>query len=94
MSATTIMLVTFGILILTHWANSEPTISVKLVVEMVFAIIVIAMLDQGRTEPIAKGFSWLFLAAVLLSSKSILSKLSSIGSKTAAPAAKPKTQIV
>lgn len=87
MSATTIMMLTFAILILTHWANNEPTVSVKLVVEMAFAIIFIAMLDQGRTEPIAKGFAWLFLAATLLSSKSILTGLSKIGTK---PASKPK----
>lgn len=78
MSATTIMMIAFGALVLTHWANNEPTLSVKTVVEMIFAIIVIALLDQGQTEPIAKGFAWIFLAAVLLSSKSILNALGKV----------------
>lgn len=83
MTATTIMLVAFGALILTHWANNQPTLSAKLVVEMVFAILVIAFLDQGQTEPIAKGFAWLFLAAVLLSKGSILTALDKV--KTTPP---------
>lgn len=87
MTATTIMLIAFGALILEHWANSEPTVSIKTLLEMVFAIIVIAMLDQGEAEPIAKGFAWLFLVAVLLSNHSILGVLQKAGN---APANQPK----
>jgi hypothetical protein len=43
-----------------RWATGKPAVDVKTLVEGVFAILVIAMLDQGRTEPIAKGFAWLF----------------------------------
>lgn len=76
MSATTVMIVAFGALIASHWANSEPTISEKLIIEMTVAIIFIAFLDGNpETEPVAKGFAWLFLAAVLLSKKSILTAL-------------------
>lgn len=79
MRATTVMLLAIGLLILTHWANNEATVNPKMVVELVFALLVIALLDQGETEPIAKGFAWLFFAAVLLSSKSLLTSLNKAG---------------
>ena len=75
MSATTVFLVAWGALILGHWANNEPTINTKQIIEMGFALLIIAALDQGETEDIAKGFAWLFLAAVLLSNKSVLQAL-------------------
>lgn len=88
MSATVIMLVTFGCLILGHWANNEPTISAKVLGEMVFALLFIAFLDSiPSTQQIARGLAWLFLVATLLGNKSILTGLSKIGSGTA----KPKT---
>ena len=75
MSATVVFAIAWGALILGHWANNKPTINVKQVIEMAFALLVIALLDQGETEPIAKGFAWLFLAAVLLRNDSILTAL-------------------
>ena len=62
MRATTIMLLAIGALVLAHWAHGKPTVSPKMVVELAFALIVIAALDQGDTEPVARGFAWLFLA--------------------------------
>lgn len=70
MRASTMMLVAFGALILGHWANNKPTWNVKLVIEMAFAVIVIALLDQGKTEPVARGFALLFVVAVLLGKNS------------------------
>lgn len=79
MTATMIMAVAFGALILGHWANNEPTLSVKLVIEMAFALAFIAFLEgNAETQPVARGFAWIFLAAVLLGNKSILT---SIGGK-------------
>lgn len=79
MSATTIMLIAFGALILGHWANNEPTLSVKVVVEMIFAVVFIAFLEGiPSTQGVAQGFAWLFLAAVLLSNKSILTGLAKV----------------
>jgi hypothetical protein len=75
MRATTVMLLAIGALILAHWANNKKTVNPKMVIELTFALIVIAALDQGKTEPVAKGFSWLFLVAVLLSNESILTSL-------------------
>lgn len=89
MSATTIMLIAFGALILGHWANSEPTLSVKTLVEMLFAILLIAFLEGiPSLAGIASGLAWLFLAAVLLSNKSILTGLAkTTGTGTAPPKA-------
>ena len=82
------MLIAFGLLIIAHWANSESTVTAKLVVEMVFAILLVAFLDQGSTEPIAKGLAWIFLVAVLLSKNSPLTALAKVTSTgTAAKAA-------
>lgn len=75
MSATVVFAIAWGALLLGHWANNKPTTSTKQVLEMAFALVVIALLDQGETEPVAKGLAWLFLAAVLLRSDSILTAL-------------------
>lgn len=67
--------IAWGALLLGHWANNQPTTGARQVLEMTFALLLIALLDQGETQPIAKGFAWLFLAAVLLRSDSILAAL-------------------
>lgn len=78
-----IMLFAFGALILAHWANNEPTLSVKVIIEMAVATLFIAFLESSpETAPVAQGLAWIFLAATLLSSKSILTGLSKVtGSK-------------
>lgn len=45
-----------------RWATNQPAVTLPIVLSGLFAIFVIAMLDQGRTEPVARGFAWLFLA--------------------------------
>jgi hypothetical protein len=78
-SATTIMLTAFALLILGHWANNEPAVSAKTIVELVFVLFFIAFLENiPATQGIAQGFAWLFLAAVLLSGKSILTGLAKV----------------
>lgn len=86
MSATVVFAIAWGALILSHWSNNKPTINVKQVLEMGFALLVIALLDQGETEPVAKGFAWLFLAAVLLRNDSILTALAKRTGTGTAPA--------
>ena len=76
----------WGALILGHWAHNKPAISSRQVIEMAFALLVIALLDHGETEPVAKGFAWLFLAAVLLRSDSILTALAKRTGTGTAPA--------
>jgi hypothetical protein len=87
MNATTVMLIAFGALIVGHWTHNQPTISRKTIVEMSFALLIIAILDgMEQTEPIAKGFAWLFLAAVLLRNDSVLTGLAkTTGTGTGAP---------
>jgi hypothetical protein len=47
--------------IIARWTRNEPAVTLPAVLSGVFAIFVIAILDQGRTAEIAKGFAWLFL---------------------------------
>lgn len=76
MNGTTIMLIAWGALIVGHWSNNEPTINRTEVIEMAFALLVIAVLDSiPAARPLAQGFAWLFLAAVLLRSDSVLTGL-------------------
>lgn len=84
MRAATIMALAVGVYIVHRWATPGKTaIDGKTVVEGAFAILVIAALDQGQTEPVAKGFATLFLAVALLTAIPVLSK-------AGAPPAKPK----
>lgn len=61
MRASTIMLVAVLLYMVHRWATNKKAVDPKTVVEAAFAILVIAMLDQGETEPVARGFAWLFL---------------------------------
>ncbi len=61
MRASTLMLVAVLLYLVHRWASNQKTVDAKTVVGALFAILVIAMLDQGETEPVAKGFAWLFL---------------------------------
>lgn len=78
MNASTVMMVAILSAVIGRWAHNQPTGSIKTVVEAAFALIVITLLDQGKTEPIAKGFAWLFLAAVLLSNNSPLTGIAKV----------------
>jgi hypothetical protein len=86
MSATTVMLIAWGALIVGHWSNNQPTINRTEIIEMAFATLVIAVLESTSAEPIAKGFAWLFLAAVLLRSDSVLTGLAKATGTGTAPA--------
>lgn len=68
MSATEIVAIAIALAVLNNWANNKGKgITVKMVIEAIFVVIFIAVLDNGVTEPIATGFAWLLLAAVVLS---------------------------
>lgn len=73
MSATTVMAVAIVGGIVGRWAHNRPTVpSAGGIVKIMFAVVVIAALDQGNTQDVARGFAWLFLAGVLLSNNSPL----------------------
>lgn len=84
MRATTVMLLAIGAGLIGRWAHNQKTVpSAAGVVEVTFALVLIAALDNGRTEEIAKGFAWLFLAGVLLSNSSPLTGLANATRSTA-----------
>lgn len=57
------MMVAVALYIVHRWSSGGKVVDPKTIVESLFAVLVIAMLDQGKTEPIAKGFAWLFLVS-------------------------------
>lgn len=86
MNATELMGVALLLAVVGRWEHNQATVpSGKAIVEVIFALLVIAFLDQGRTQPLARGFAYIFLAAVLLGSNSPISGLSK-ASVVAAPA--------
>jgi uncharacterized membrane protein YbjE (DUF340 family) len=78
MSASSLMVVAIVLAAIGRWAHSQPLGTAKTVVEVAFAVLVVALLDHGQTEAVAKGFGWLFLVAVLLSNNSPLTGLAKI----------------
>jgi len=46
--------------VIARWTRNEPAVTLPAVLSGAFAIFVIALLDHGRTEEVAKGFAWLF----------------------------------
>ena len=68
-----------------RWATNKKVVDPKTIVEVVFAVLVIALLDQGETEPVAKGFAWLFLFGAAYVA---LPTITSAGGGHAAPAKK------
>ena len=78
--ASTIMLAAAVLYLVHRWSIGGKTIDPKTAVEVAFAVFVIALLDQGQTEPVAKGFAWLFFAGAAYAA------LPTIGKVTSAPA--------
>ena len=72
MRASYVAALAFLLLVAGRWAANKPALNIQTVVGGAFVIIVIASLDGGATEEIAKGIAWLILAAVALSNDSPL----------------------
>lgn len=60
MRASVIMAVAVLLYIIARWTRNEPAVTLPSVLSGLFAIFIIALLDHGKTEEIAKGFAWLF----------------------------------
>jgi hypothetical protein len=60
-SASTIMFIAVILYAVHRWASNKTVATPQTVVSAAFAILIIAMLDTGETEEIAKGLAWLFL---------------------------------
>lgn len=72
-----------------RWANNKKALpSASGVLQVIGALVLVSLLDSGKTEPIAKGLAALFAAAVLLGPDSPLTGLAKAESLTAAA---PKT---
>lgn len=73
MTATNTMLVAIVAGIIGRWSHNEKAVpGAKGTIEILFALVLISALDNGRTAPIARGFALLFLVAILLSDNSPL----------------------
>lgn len=82
MNATTLMAIGIVSGLVGRWAHNRPTIpSAGGVVQIVFAVVLIAALDSGSTQQVARGFAWLFLAGILLSNNSPLTGIAKATTK-------------
>ncbi len=93
MRASTIMLVAVLLYMVHRWAANKTAVDAKTVVEAAFAILVIALLDQGETEQVAKGFAWLFLVAAAYTAIPVIGKAASSQPKKK-PQPPPKKGII
>lgn len=76
MGATKVFGAAIALAVIGRWSAGKkalPTASGTL--EVLGALFLVAFMDKGRTEPVAKGLAWLFMAAVLLSDSSPLTGL-------------------
>ena len=60
MTATMVMAMAILLYVIARWAHNKPAVTLGGVMSGLIAIFVIALLDQGRTEQVARGFAWLF----------------------------------
>lgn len=73
-----------------RWAHGKSLPSGKGILQIVFALVVITVLDRGQTRPIARGFAYLFLAVILLGPDSPITAF--VGNATPTkPTPKPNT---
>jgi hypothetical protein len=91
MRAGAVVAVALGLLVLGRWAHGKPALNVQTVVGGAFVVLVIAMLDSGKTEEIARGIAWIILAVVALSKDSPLTSIATaanakLTAKTSQPA--------
>jgi hypothetical protein len=76
LSATRVMLIAIAAGVIGRWANDKKALpSIGGMLEVVGALVLISLMDSGSTQPVAKGFAWLFFAAVMLSDSSPLTGL-------------------
>jgi hypothetical protein len=74
-----------------RWAHGKSLPSGKGILQIVFALVVITVMDRGQTRPIARGFAYLFLAVILLGPDSPITAFVGNSTPAAAPK-KPNTQ--
>lgn len=90
MSATEIMALAVTAWVVARWIHDQPVISVHIIAGGIIAIAVIAALDHGRAEPVAKGLAWLFLIGAGYQVIGPLAKLANSSARHNPPAAQKK----
>lgn len=60
MRASVVMFLAVLLYIVHRWATGKSAVTLPIVLSGLFVIFIIALLDQGRAEKVAKGFAWLF----------------------------------
>ena len=96
MRASVIMLLAVLLYVIHRWATNKPAVTLPVVVTGIFVIFVIALLDQGRTEPVARGFAWLFFIVAAYNAVPALTgaaKSGTTAARNAAAAPPPKPTI-
>lgn len=88
MRASMIMAVAVGMYVLARWERNEPAVTLDGVLGGLFVIVVIALLDQGPTESVARGFAWLFFAVAAYNAIPAFSNALTAAQKSAKKAAK------
>jgi uncharacterized membrane protein len=73
--ATVILFLALVTGIIGRWAHGKSLPTGTGLIQIVFALVVITVMDRGQTRPIARGLAYLFLAAVLLGPDSPLAVL-------------------
>lgn len=88
MSASTVMALAILMYVIARWAHNKTAVTIGGVVSGLFAIFIIAMLDHGRTEQIAKGFAWLFFIVAAYNAIPPLATVAVQGTQASASQAK------
>jgi hypothetical protein len=90
MSATKVFGAAIALGVIGRWANNKKALpSPAGTLEVIGALFLVSFMDKGKTEPIAKGLAWLFMAAVLLSDSSPLTGLARAEGYSPAPGTVP-----
>lgn len=74
--------------IIARWARNEPAVTLPGIVSGLFAVFIIALLDQGRTEQIARGFAWLFFIVAAYNAIPPLAKAATVTARKQTTTAK------
>lgn len=93
MRASHLMAIAVVLYVIKRWAAGETAVDSKVVVGGLFAILVIAGMDTGKTEEIAKGFAWLFLVVAAYGAIGPIANAAQ-GKKAAIAPAKTQAKVV
>jgi hypothetical protein len=88
MTASMVMALAILLYVIARWSRNQPAVTLGGVVSGLFAIFIIALLDQGRTAQIAKGFAWLFFIVAAYNAVPPLTTLAASSAKAGGTQAK------